>query len=147
MKTPNALSRDSYANMQTGCISESWKTQTAPVLLSTRVPSTFALFAISWFKQNECHRYLASLKKYTLPDQGMFKYIVCPHYTCECGIYLSIAAMAAPSGGMFSKPVLSGLVFVAVNLGATARGTRQWYAAKFGAAQVMDRWMMIPYIF
>ena len=111
------------------------------------MPSGLALFFAAWLKQNECHRYLASLKKYTLPSQGLFSYFVCPHYTCECVIYLAIAFMAAPSNCLFNTSVLCALVFVAVNLGATAYGTKQWYAQKFGAEQVEGRWMMIPFAF
>lgn len=116
-------------------------------MLTTRVPSTLAVFFAAWLKQNECHRYLASLKKYTLPSQGMFAYFVCPHYTCECVIYLAISFMAAPQGALFNWSVLCGLAFVAVNLGGTASGTRQWYAQKFGADKVAGRWNMIPFVF
>jgi 3-oxo-5-alpha-steroid 4-dehydrogenase 3 len=105
------------------------------------------LFFTAWFKQNECHRYLASLKKYTLPDEGMFKYIVCPHYTCECVIYLAISFMAAPRGSTFNMCTLCGLAFVMANLGATAYGTQRWYAGKFGADKVINKWRMVPGVF
>lgn len=117
------------------------------VLLTSRVPSALAVFFAAWIKQNECHRYLASLKKYTLPDEGMFKYIVCPHYTCECVIYLAIAFMAAPPGKPFNTSVLCGLAFVVANLGATAVGTKKWYAGKFGVEKVTNKWRMIPGVF
>lgn len=106
-----------------------------------------ALYVFACYKQNQCHRYLASLKKYTLPDEGMFRYIVCPHYTCECLLYVAIAWIAAPSRQPFNKSVLFGLLFVAVNLGATAFGTKKWYAEKFGADKVAARWYMIPLVF
>ncbi|GAB0134842.1 hypothetical protein EsDP_00003197 [Epichloe bromicola] len=130
-----------------GDILESWHSQKRAVLLTTRVPSTLAVFFAAWLQQNKCHRYLAQLKKYTLPDEGLFKYIVCPHYTCECVIYLAISVMAAPPGSFFNTSVLCGLVFVAVNLGATALGTKQWYAGKFGDNKVANKWRMIPGIF
>ncbi|KAJ6446557.1 3-oxo-5-alpha-steroid 4-dehydrogenase [Purpureocillium lavendulum] len=128
-------------------ILRSWDTHVSAAMLTTRVPSTLAVFFAAWLKQNECHRYLASLKKYTLPSQGMFAYFVCPHYTCECVIYLAISFMAAPQGALFNWSVLCGLAFVAVNLGGTASGTRQWYAQKFGADKVAGRWNMIPFVF
>ncbi|KAG6011948.1 hypothetical protein E4U43_008022 [Claviceps pusilla] len=130
-----------------GDIIESWHSGKRAVLLTTRVPLTLAVFLAAWLKQNECHRHLASLKKYTLPDDGLFKYIVCPHYTCECVIYLAISAMAAPSGSFFNRPVLCGLLFVVVNLGITASGTKQWYADKFGGDKVANKWRMIPGMF
>lgn len=130
-----------------GAILESWHSPKTAVLLTSRVPSTLAIFFAAWIKQNECHTYLASLKKYTLPEKGMFKYIVCPHYTCECVIYLAISFMAAPPGKAFNTSVLCGLSFVVANLGATAVGTKMWYAGKFGAEKVTNKWRMIPGVF
>ncbi|GJN68994.1 3-oxo-5-alpha-steroid 4-dehydrogenase [Purpureocillium lilacinum] len=131
-------------------ILESWETTVSAAflkMLKTRIPATFAVILGAWLKQNDCHRHLARLKKYTLPSQDMFAYFVCPHYTCECVIYLAISLMAAPEGAIFNKSVLCGLVFVAVNLGGTASGTKQWYAQKFGAEKVAGRWKMIPFVF
>ncbi|KAJ4144676.1 hypothetical protein LMH87_003550 [Akanthomyces muscarius] len=128
-------------------ILESWKTQDPARILASRVPSAMALYFWAWFKQNECHRHLAGLKKYTLPTAGLFRFLVCPHYTCECLIYLMIAFVAAPADRWFSGPVICGLAFVVANLGATAAGTRQWYAQKFGAEAVASRWTMVPFVF
>ncbi|EQK97728.1 hypothetical protein G6O67_003129 [Ophiocordyceps sinensis] len=130
-----------------GPIIASWASREYPVLLTTRVPFALALFFAAWLKQNECHSYLAGLNKYTLPSGGLFSHIVCPHYTCESVIYLAIALMAAPAGSLFNASVLCGLTFVVVNLGATAHGTKQWYAAKFGPEPVASRWNMIPFVF
>ena len=49
------------------------------------------IFIVASGIQHDCHVYLASLKKYTLPDQQLFRIVLCPHYTCECFIYLAIA--------------------------------------------------------
>ncbi|KAG5914972.1 hypothetical protein E4U42_000218 [Claviceps africana] len=130
-----------------GDIVESWHSGKRALLLTTRVPWTLAVFFTAWLKQNECHRYLAGLKKYTLPDRGLFKYIVCPHYTCECVIYLALSVMAAPPGNLFSTTLLCGLAFVVVNLAVTASSTKQWYADKFGADKVAHKWIMIPGMF
>ncbi|KAF5248409.1 hypothetical protein FANTH_5944 [Fusarium anthophilum] len=92
-------------------------------------------------------RHLASLKKYTLPTEGWFKYLVCPHYTAECILYLVIAWIAAPPGELFNKSILTAVAFVAVNLGATAKGTKTWYENKFGSDKVADRWIMIPPVY
>ncbi|ATY64365.1 3-oxo-5-alpha-steroid 4-dehydrogenase [Cordyceps militaris] len=130
----------------------SWETQhpariLASHILASRVPACLAVFLWAWTKQHACHAHLASLKKYTLPTAGLFRYLVCPHYTCECLVYLTIAFVAAPAGRWCSGPVLCGLAFVVANLGATAVDTRRWYVQKFGAEAVASRWTMIPFVF
>lgn len=97
--------------------------------------------------QHDCHEYLTSLPKYTLPVHPVFQQVVCPHYTCELLIYLSIAIAAAPPGQLLNKTVFAGLIFVAVNLGVTASTTKDWQIQKFGADKVGKRWKMIPFVF
>ncbi|ETS85753.1 hypothetical protein PFICI_03778 [Pestalotiopsis fici W106-1] len=126
--------------------------QSDPSSLSLHRPSVrqvggVALFLIAWFVQYRCHEHLAGLKKYTLPQQGLFRYLICPHYTCECLLYLSLAIVAAPEGDWCNRTLLCGVIFVAVNLGTTASGTRQWYSEKFGSEEIKDKWSMIPLIF
>lgn len=104
-------------------------------------------FLVGWINQHRCHVYLAGLKKYSLPDQGMFRHFVCPHYTCECLIYLSLAVAAAPQGAWYNKTLVCALGFVVVNLGVTAAGTRKWYADKFGPERIEHRWNMVPFMF
>ncbi|OJJ86382.1 putative 3-oxo-5-alpha-steroid 4-dehydrogenase [Aspergillus glaucus CBS 516.65] len=102
------------------------------------------LFLLASGLQHDCHHYLFSLKKYTLPTHPLFNMIVSPHYTAECGIYLSLAFLAAPSGEMVNKTLLSCLAFVAVNLGVTAGISKEWYMQKFGEDSVRGKWKMIP---
>ncbi|KAJ4304404.1 hypothetical protein N0V88_002017 [Collariella sp. IMI 366227] len=45
------------------------------------------------------------------------------------------------------RTLLCALIFVAVNLGVTASGTRKWYADKFGTGPVANKWNMIPFVF
>lgn len=116
-------------------------------LLTTKTIMGTSIYVVGWVKQNECHTHLAGLKKYTLPEQGWFRYIVCPHYTSECLIYLGISIASAPAEQTLNRTVVLGLVFVAINLGMTAAGTKQWYAQKFGADRLATRWRMIPFIF
>jgi 3-oxo-5-alpha-steroid 4-dehydrogenase 3 / polyprenol reductase len=97
--------------------------------------------------QFKCHQYLSGLRKYSLPEAGMFRYLVCPHYTCECLLYLSLAIVAAPEGQLCNRTILCGLGFVAANLGITASGTRKWYSGKFGSEQIKDKWNMIPFVY
>jgi 3-oxo-5-alpha-steroid 4-dehydrogenase 3 len=77
----------------------------------------------------------------------MFRFLVCPHYTCECIIYFSLAICAAPDGHLCNRTMICALLFVLANLGATASGTRQWYINKFGLESVAGKWNMIPYVF
>ncbi|KAK3494992.1 uncharacterized protein B0T23DRAFT_403781 [Neurospora hispaniola] len=84
------------------------------------------MFLYASVNQYRCHRHLAGLKKYSLPDLGLFRYLICPHYFCECLVYLSLAVVAAPQGELLNKTLLCALVFVVVNLGVTAAGTRKW---------------------
>ncbi|CAF3444534.1 unnamed protein product [Fusarium graminearum] len=124
-----------------------WDSPHQPLRIPRRLPSALALYFVAYFKQNQCHRHLASLKKYTLPSEGWFRYIICPHYTSECLVYLAIAWIAAPHGQLFNKSILGAVIFVAVNLGATAKGTKAWYEQKFGVDKVAGRWLMIPPVY
>ncbi|KAF5022052.1 hypothetical protein F66182_5898 [Fusarium sp. NRRL 66182] len=65
----------------------------------------------------------------------------------KCLVYLAIAWVAAPPGQLVNKTVSSAIMFAAVNLGATANGTKTWYADKFGADKVAGRWIMLPPVF
>lgn len=118
-------------------------TQDALVKVAIAVP----LFFFAWVSQYHCHKHLAGLKKYSLPEQGMFRHLISPHYTCECLIYFSLAVVAAPEGHLCNQTLLSALFFVAVNLGVTARGTKSWYIDKFGSDKVAPRKVMIPFVY
>lgn len=107
----------------------------------------FPLFLLASGIQHICHKHLASLKKYTLPQQLFFQSIVCPHYTSECMIYVAIAIVAAPQGYVLNRTVLAGLGFVVSNLAVTADSTRKWYVEKFGADKLAGRWRMVPYVY
>ncbi|KAL4881310.1 hypothetical protein BJY04DRAFT_218481 [Aspergillus karnatakaensis] len=114
---------------------------------SGRTLLTLPVFLIASGIQHDCHHYLFTLKKYTLPTHPVFSRIICPHYTAECVIYLSLAVLGAPRGEIVNKTLLSALVFVAINLGITASTTREWYRQKFGEDAVRGKWNMIPMIF
>jgi 3-oxo-5-alpha-steroid 4-dehydrogenase 3 / polyprenol reductase len=113
------------------------------------------VFLIAQYKQGRYHRYLDELKKYTLPVQAEFAWIVAPHYTAECAIYISLAFIGAPrlaQGGRVPSvnwSLLCAALFAAVNLGVTADGTKKWQLRKFGdrANEISRRWKMIPFIF
>ncbi|KAL2145998.1 hypothetical protein VTI28DRAFT_5655 [Corynascus sepedonium] len=107
----------------------------------------FPIFMFAWVNQYRCHKHLAGLKKYSLPTAGMFRHYICPHYTCECLLYLSMAIATAPRGAWFNRTLVCALIFVAINLGVTASGTRKWYAERFGIGSVAMKWNMVPFIF
>lgn len=105
------------------------------------------IFLIASGVQHDCHQHLFSLKKYSLPTHPVFRTIVCPHYTAECAIYLSLALLAAPPGEFVNKTLLCTVFFVIVNLGVTAGTTKKWYMQKFGADSVQSRWNIIPGVY
>ncbi|KAK8257192.1 3-oxo-5-alpha-steroid 4-dehydrogenase [Phyllosticta capitalensis] len=143
-----------YANMSVAVWIEASQTlqATAPsaasldVFLDPQALVGTALFHWASLEQHKAHAHLASLKKYTLPTEGAFRYIVCPHYTFECLIYLGLSIAAAPEGQWLNKTILCAMIFVAANLGVTAVGTREWYEAKFGKDAVGNRARMMPLI-
>ena len=112
-------------------------------------PSAKALLGVPLFLmasgiQHDCHAYLATLPKYTLPQHPIFNTFVCPHYVAECLIYLALAIVSAPAGQPFNRTMFSAFVFVLVNLSVTASNTKAWYEKKFGKDKVTHRWIMVP---
>jgi len=58
-----------------------------------------------------------------------------------------LALIAAAKGELINETILTGLIFVLVNLGITANMSKEWYEKKFGKEKVSGRWRMIPFIF
>lgn len=117
------------------------------VTLSAPSPVTMLcipIFILASGIQHDCHRYLASLKKYTLPTHPAFISVACPHYTAECVIYLAMTFMAAPQGLLVNKSVLQVFLFVFVNQAVAAHLNREWYIEKFGKDNVGMRRRLIP---
>lgn len=86
------------------------------------------LFAIASYLQRSCHRILANLRpdtscSYTLPQQGWFLYLACPHYFFEILIYLSMVLIQ--SGQSVTLNFL--LAVTTYNLSITARKVSRWY--------------------
>ena len=114
---------------------------------SMRTLFCFPIFLMASGIQYDCHAYLTSLPKYTLPVHPIFQSFVCPHYTMECLIYFSLTVLAAPQGAMINRTLFAVFVFVSVNLSVTASTTKEWYAEKFGVEEVAHRWKMVPSIY
>jgi 3-oxo-5-alpha-steroid 4-dehydrogenase 3 / polyprenol reductase len=118
-----------------------------PVVHRVLASPWLIVFALASAAQSWCHTYLAGLEKYSLPSAGMFQYIVCPHYTCECLIYISLVFLAAPVGKLHNQTILCAFLLVMLNLGITAAGTKRWYKGRYGEAAVGARWAMVPGVF
>ena len=108
-----------------------------------------AMFFIASVEQYQYHKYLASLPKYTVPDGYAFKLVIAPHYAAECVIYLCLAVLSAPRGQQVNMSMLFALLFVVVNQGITADGTKRWMLGKFPERrkEIESRWRMIPMVF
>ncbi|KAK5685135.1 hypothetical protein LTS10_003211 [Elasticomyces elasticus] len=128
------------------------------------------LFILASGIQHDCHAYLFSLKskstppssskpiqsatldkgqgegEYKFPEHPAFSYVIAPHYTAECLIYLALTIMAAPQGQWMNGTLGCATIFVVVNLGATADVTREWYRQKFGRVRVGRKWRMLPFV-
>jgi 3-oxo-5-alpha-steroid 4-dehydrogenase 3 len=118
-------------------------------LSNYKILTGLALFAIGTFIQIAAHMHLKNLRRhgsYSLPTHPLFMYTLTPHYFAECVEYLGLSVMAAPPGKYVNKTIVCALVFIAVNLGVTAHGTRQWYARRFGQDRVEGRARMIPMV-
>jgi len=102
------------------------------------------VFILASGVQNDVHTYLASLIKYTFPVHPFFSYVICPHYLAECFIYLSLAGLSAPDGRWFNYTTRLAALFTIINLGFSARLTREWYGKKFGMEKVASKKGMIP---
>ncbi|CAN6632438.1 polyprenol reductase [Trichomonascus vanleenenianus] len=90
-----------------------------------RVILSLCIIATASMYQLQCHRHLASLRKYSLPTWGLFKRVACPHYLCEIALYMGFWMLDA-------TPVTAlSLLWVIVNLGASAEQTRDYYRHKF----------------
>ncbi|KAF2712889.1 3-oxo-5-alpha-steroid 4-dehydrogenase-like protein [Pleomassaria siparia CBS 279.74] len=100
--------------------------------------------------QHMYHAYLYRLRSdnttYQMPGHPTFPNLLCPHYTCEVMIYLLLSYLGAPASMRWNKTLLCATVFVAVNLGVTAAGTREWYVSRFGAEKMKRAKMMVPFV-
>lgn len=115
-------------------------------MLAPELVTASVLFAFASWMQHACHVRLSSLKKYSLPTGSFFELLICPHYTAECLIYVALSLAGAPEGRWVNWTIASASVFVIVNLGVTASGTRRWYAQEFGELAIRGRWTMFPFI-
>lgn len=99
--------------------------------------------------QHIYHAYFYDLrtqnKDYQLPE-GIWGNLLCPHYFWEVIIYLNLSFLASPAGSVINWTLACATVFVAINLGVTAVGTKQWYMDKFGREKVGPKKRMVPFM-
>lgn len=106
----------------------------------TRSYEAVALFTFCSIGQCRTHVHLCSLKKYTLPR---FKVVSCPHYLAEIGIYASFVLLIPQSAVLWLS-----LVWVIINLSASAKQTQIYYRTKFrDQMQQQPQYAIIPFVF
>ncbi|RMZ07723.1 hypothetical protein D0860_04966 [Hortaea werneckii] len=123
-------------------------------LCSLKSPSSHTTTTTSASDNNDSDPTIPKPKdSYRLPTHPAFTHLLVPHYTAESLLYLSLAFLAAPQseagGRIFNYTLLAAWVFVVVNLGVTAQGTREWYLSRFGGSRegretVLRRWRLVP---
>lgn len=96
---------------------------------------SFYLYIISSVEQSRHHLILSKLVKYSLPTKGLFKYICCPHYLCEIGIYASLI--------VYNSEFILPFVWVVVSLSISAVETKHYYQSKF-KDQSVPKYAIIP---
>lgn len=79
-------------------------------------------------------------KHYSVPQAGLFKWVLYPHYLCEwvewCGFWIAAGLGCAPAGMFVVNEVCS-------MLPRAVRG-RRWYEERFGEEKIRGRWAVLP---
>lgn len=99
--------------------------------------AAFYLFIVASVEQFSSHLILSKLVKYSLPTDGLFKYVCCPHYLCEIGIYASLV--------VYNAEFLFPLVWVIASLSLSAMETRNYYKTKF-KDETVPQYAIIPFL-
>ncbi|PMB68558.1 Uncharacterized protein C9.08c [Beauveria bassiana] len=79
-------------------------------------------------------------KHYEIPQAGLFKYMLYPHYLLEwiewLGFWVAAGWSCAPARAFFVNEVLSML--------PRAVNGKKWYTDKFGEDKIRKKWVVIP---
>lgn len=100
-------------------------------------PVPFLIFCFASWDQYKSHRILSRLVKYSLPTEGLFQIVCCPHYLDEVLIYASLI----PYNWEFSWL----LIWVFTNLSVSARENKNYYDHRFPKARV-PQYAIIPLV-
>jgi 3-oxo-5-alpha-steroid 4-dehydrogenase 3 / polyprenol reductase len=123
--------------------------QHALQLVNVRHAAGIALFVVGNLEQNRAHKHLASLRTspaaaaggYSLPTEGWFQQIDCPHYFWEIMIYTGLIVItAAQAPGLYFMTLWS-----ALNLSIVASQVHTWYTGKFDSYPT-DRKRIFPWV-
>lgn len=95
------------------------------------------IFCLASWDQNKNHRILSRLVKYSLPTEGLFKWVCCPHYLDEILIYASLIPYDLEFAWL--------LLWVSVNLGVSALENKKYYDRRFPQARV-PQYALIPLV-
>lgn len=88
------------------------------------------------------HLHLSTLRKYSLPTRGLFRYAVCAHYLDEVAIYCALWALAG-GGWIYGSVVF----WVLVNLTVSSRQSYLFYQKKELLPQNQKLWCIIPFVY
>lgn len=100
-------------------------------------PFSFLLFSLASWDQHNNHRTLSKLVKYSLPTDGLFRWVCCPHYFDEVLIYASLAT--------YNLELCWPLLWAFVNLSVSALENKKYYMLRFPRAQV-PQYAIVPFI-
>jgi 3-oxo-5-alpha-steroid 4-dehydrogenase 3 len=110
--------------------------------LAIQVVPAICLFILLNMSQYRIHKYLYRLPskpRINVPSKGVFKHAINPHYGSEVGIYACLFWLSSPSFLHPNWTMFSVLCFVAINLGVSAKVTKEKYAASFGPPVVQGK--------
>lgn len=93
-----------------------------------------------------CHKYLAGLKKYSLPSE--FKFVSCPHYFDEILIYILMVfvSILMKYDLMFVLNMIMCTILVCITLMISSSSTFAFYKKKF-KEEYEIKWIVIPYLY
>lgn len=97
------------------------------------------LFSMGSIVQLQCHSYLATLPKYTLPTKYPFDILIAPHYTAEIVIYTGILLTN------INLSTFANLLWLPIDLGVAAESQANWYARKF-PDKYREKYRILPMI-
>ncbi|KAK7229509.1 hypothetical protein V2G26_001679 [Clonostachys chloroleuca] len=91
-------------------------------------------------RRRESRKGNAAAKHYRIPQAGLFKYMLFPHYFCEWVEWFGFW-MAC---GWGCVPALTFLINEFTTMLPRAVSGKRWYAEKFGEEKVAKKWAVIP---
>ncbi|CDK27877.1 unnamed protein product [Kuraishia capsulata CBS 1993] len=103
--------------------------------------SIFALlFFVVYLDQARHHAHLSGLKKYTIPSQGLFRYVAGAHYFDEILLY------ALQFWYLRTETSLAVAAYVAVSLSVVAANSHEYYKEKDASYSVNHK-VVIPFLY